>query len=193
MLFHSPPDNFPWQNYDNEALSLIFKEGKVKAFGVSCKSYKGAINCMENRFGQVIEVIYNVLDRRIENKVLPLAEKYEYDVIIKAPLLHGMVEKKSSRSEFIIGDHRLNFTDREYNWINNARKKLSFLDELPGGIIVSALRFVMAPKQNTIVVPGVHKKEHINMIRQAMLLGPLDNKYIKIKNKTLPKTYLGWE
>jgi len=193
MLFHSPPDNFPWKNYDNEALSLILKEGKVKAFGVSCKSYKGAINCMKNKFGQVLEVTYNVLDRRIENKVLPLAKKHGYDVIIKVPLLHGMLGKRSSRSEFISGDHRLNFTDQEYNWINNARKKLSFLDELPGGMIVSALRFAMTPKQNTIVVPGIHKKEHVNMIRQAILLGPLDNKYIKIINKTLPKTYLGWE
>ena len=75
---------------------MILKEGKVKAFGVSCKSYKGAINCMKNKVGQVIEVTYNVLDRRIENKVLPLAKKYEYDVIIKVPLLHGMLGKKSS-------------------------------------------------------------------------------------------------
>jgi len=192
MLFHSPPDDYSWKNYDNEALSSILKEGKVKAFGVSCKSYKGAINCMESGFGQVIEVIYNLLDRRIENMVLPLAEKYGYDVIIKVPLAHGMLGGKLSRSDFIEGDHRLNFTDQEYEWINNARKKLSFLDELPGGIIVSALRFSMTPKQNTVVVPGVHKKEHINIIRQAMLLGPLDDKYIKMINTSLPKTYLGW-
>ena len=56
--------------------------------------------------------------------------------------------------------------------------KKSFLDDLPGGIILSALRFSMTPKQVKVVIPGVKKKLHIEMINQAIALGPLDEDII---------------
>jgi len=69
---------------------------------------------------------------------------------------------------------------------------LKVLDKFSGEIIVSALRFAMTPRQVTVVVPGINRTSHIDMIKKAMLLGPLDHLQIRKINKLVPCTYTGW-
>jgi aryl-alcohol dehydrogenase-like predicted oxidoreductase len=75
LLFHSPPDDFDWANYDRTILDKLVQEGKIQQYGVSSKTLKGVKNVTDNNFGTVHEALYNVLDRRAAHSILPVCEQ----------------------------------------------------------------------------------------------------------------------
>jgi aryl-alcohol dehydrogenase-like predicted oxidoreductase len=183
LLFHSPPDNFDWKSYDKFILERLKQKGYIKEYGVSSKSIKGALKVAEDNFGSKIESIFNVLDRRAEEYLFKnLDNKYQF--IARVPLASGFLKQKYlyQTPEFAENDWRYYLPEIDKNWLLESARKLAFLDELPGGITVSALRYVLYHSGVGVVIPGMRNPQQVKANLQAVEFGPLDPEVVeKIK------------
>lgn len=191
LLLHSPPENFDWGSYDQYPFQKLVSEGKIRRFGVSCTSIYSATKVMEAKFGNVLEIVYNVFDKRAQDIFYNEMVK-EYNIIFRMPLAYGLASANFNRV-FHSGDHRTDFKMDLIQWMMQEREKYSFLDSRPGGLAVSALRFSMSNPINGIVIVGVSNPNQLEDIQLALRLGVLPaNDLVKINQiKPAPNPYWG--
>ncbi|MCX6332674.1 MAG: aldo/keto reductase, partial [Bacteroidia bacterium] len=96
----------PWM-----ALERLKKAGKIKHAGWSVQSFgettQAHILERHHEILDVIQVRYNLLERKAEEVLLPMALKYGTGVIVRIPLLFGLLSGKfSQESTFGKNDHR---------------------------------------------------------------------------------------
>lgn len=175
LLLHSPPDGFDWAAYDPEPYEQLVQAGKIRAYGVSSRSVYGAQRVLEAGFGSVIEVIYNALDRRAEDLLFaqPAADAYQF--IARVPLASGFLKATYLTQDpvFTTDDYRHYLPDRDRDWLLNSTRQLAFLDQLPGGISASALRFCLSHPRVSFVIPGMRRPEHVWAHLEAAQQGAL--------------------
>jgi myo-inositol catabolism protein IolS len=193
LLFHSPPDDFDWDNYDVGVLENLIQKGYIKQYGVSSKTIKGALTVVNSSFGTAVEAIFNVLDRRAEQQLFHhLSSKYQF--IARVPLASGFLSSKYLHQvpSFAENDWRSYIPDRDQQWILESVKKLAFLEELPGGIVVSALRYVLHHPQTTVAIPGMRNSSQVTANLQAIDLGVLRPKIITNIQNAVPTAPTHW-
>ncbi|MDT8402423.1 MAG: aldo/keto reductase [Bacteroidales bacterium] len=111
LQLHSPDTEILERDEPWLALEKLKKEGKIKHAGWSVQSFKESEQAhLLQRHHELIDVIqvrYNLLEREAEDILLPLADKYRTGVIIRIPLLFGLLTGKFSKeSTFGENDHR---------------------------------------------------------------------------------------
>ena len=194
MLLHNPPDDFDFSTLDTAPFEKMINDGKILSYGVSCRTQKGVANVLSHNFGSVIEAVYNVLDRRYEKFFSdPLYSKYTF--ICRVPLASGFISPRilSADIKFPANDIRNNFNREQVEWVTNSVKKLAFLNELVGGISVSALRFQLSNHFNTITIPGIKNTKQADDAIMAMRLGPLPDNIIDDIATAVPDVFYKWK
>ena len=194
LLFHSPPDDFDWQKYSTSKLEALIKKGYIKEYGVSSKTIKGALKVVNNKFGTVIEAIFNILDRRAEQYLLNQL-KPTYQFIARVPLASGFLIQKYLHEEpnFADNDWRRYLPERDRQWLLNNVRKLEFLNELLGGITVSGLRYVLYHPQVDVVIPGMRNLHQLKANLQALDLGALDPTIVQKIQDAVPDVAKHWK
>ncbi len=195
LLLHSPHDEFDWLDYNIGPLEQLQQQGKLGCYGVSCHSVAGAERALLYGFGGVIEVIYNAMDRRAEEGVLENAADKGVAVIARVPLAQGFLAGRycDTPPTFCANDHRSTFTAEEIAWLSEAARRLSFLDELPGGMPVSALRFCLTHPAVTTTIPGMRSQKQVAANILAGELGPLERATLEQIARAVPEVYPGWQ
>lgn len=194
LLLHSPPDDFDWSRFDAAPLTALVEAGKVGCYGVSCRSIKGAERVLAARFGSVLEIIYNAVDRRA-TRMLPQAEAAGYAVIARVPLASGFLSGRcpSTPGAFPRTDYRSALPAEEVAWRAAAAGKLAFLADEPGGMAVSALRFCVSRPEIATVIPGMRTRAQVAENLLASVHGPLGPDALRRIEQAVPRTYPGWE
>jgi aryl-alcohol dehydrogenase-like predicted oxidoreductase len=187
LLFHNPPDDFDWASYPREPLEALRHEGKLGAYGVSCKTFRGAERVLEARFGHAIEVVYNILDRRIEERVLPMAKAQGVGVIARVPLASGFLSGTLAKQPFGANDVRSTLSEAEVAWRFAQVEKLRFLDDEPGGMPLSALRFCLSNPDVTTVAPGMRTQADVEANLRAEASQPLSPTLLERIRKAVPE------
>lgn len=179
LLLHSPPDDMDWLAFNVDTLEQLIKEGKIGSYGVSSKTVYGAEKVLAQRFGGAIEVTYNLLDRRAAPIVFERAS--DRLMIARVPLASGFLAPKTlaQTRRFDPNDIRSFIGEDDQNWRQQAVKALAFLNELEGGISVSALRFCLSHPDINVVIPGLRTKEQVSMAVKAQSLGPLSEEIMQ--------------
>lgn len=195
LLFHSPPDDFNWKNYDATIIDRLINKGYIKKYGVSSKTLKGALKVAENKFGCVIEAIFNALDRRAEEYFCNNHIAFEYEFIARVPLASGFLNQKYlyETPDFAENDWRYYLPETDKNWLLESARKLAFLEELPGGITVSALRYVLYHSGVRVVIPGMRNPEQVKANLQAVELGALAPEVVKKIKQAVPDVPAHWK
>jgi aryl-alcohol dehydrogenase-like predicted oxidoreductase len=111
LQLHSPGLNIletdePWL-----ALERLKKSGKIKHAGWSVQSFEETSQAhileRHHELLDVIQVRYNLLERRAEEVLLPMALRFGTGVIIRIPLLFGLLSGKfGEKTTFGDNDHR---------------------------------------------------------------------------------------
>jgi aryl-alcohol dehydrogenase-like predicted oxidoreductase len=111
LQLHSPTldlvdNDEPW-----EALEILKQQGKIKLAGLSVQSFKETEQAfLLDKYNSVLDVIqvrYNLLEREAEKELLPKAMKYNIGVIVRIPILFGLLAGKFNRNTtFGENDHR---------------------------------------------------------------------------------------
>lgn len=111
LQLHSPDlkqleKDEPWL-----ALETLKRDGKIKYGGLSIQSFKeneqAHLLDLHHNILDVIQVRYNLLERQAEEELFPKALEYGIGVIVRIPLLFGLLTGKfDSNSTFGEDDHR---------------------------------------------------------------------------------------
>ena len=111
LQLHSPELNFLERDEPWLALETLKKDGKIKHAGLSIKSFaetrQASVLDLHHDILDCIQVRYNLLEREAEDVLFPKALDYGIGVIVRIPLLFGLLTGKFNRnSKFGEDDHR---------------------------------------------------------------------------------------
>ena len=195
LLIHSPDDGFEWYNHDPAPYQKLVQRGLIRAFGVSSRSVYGAKAVVEAGFGSVIELTYNALDRRAETELFTQTNFKKYEFVARVPLASGFLNPKYLQQDpvFSENEYRHFMATADRTWLLEQVRKLAFLDDLAGGMAVSALRFAMAHPGVWRVVPGMRTVGQVAQNLKAAQLGPLSSDIIDQIIQAVPDVPKHWK
>ncbi len=193
ILLHNPPDDFNYSDLDISQFEKLKETGKILSYGVSCRTMRGVENVLKQGFGSVIEAVYNPLDRRYAASFSN--DMYsDYTFICRVPLASGFLSPKTlaGKRTFPGDDIRSVFSDEQTTWVSESVHKLAFLNDLPGGITVSALRFQLSNPYSTLAIPGIKTEKQANDAVMALNLGPLPEDVLSAIDAAVPEVFYKW-
>ncbi|HRX83610.1 MAG TPA: aldo/keto reductase [Phycisphaerae bacterium] len=166
----------PW-----EALAELKRQGKIRHAGWSVQSFQETAQAdvldARHEILDVIQVRYNVLERAAEDVLLPKAQQYGIGVIVRIPLLFGLLAGKFTRdSRFGEDDHRhMNLSPEK---LDEHLAELEALDDwyarFPGESKAQvSLRFCISHPACHTVIPGAKTPQQVQDNCRAGVLGPL--------------------
>jgi aryl-alcohol dehydrogenase-like predicted oxidoreductase len=113
LQLHSPNTDILERDEPWEALVALKEQGKIRHAGLSVQSFRETEQTpiverwAERGVLEVIQVRYNLLEREAERTLFPAAIRHGLGVIVRSPLLFGLLTGKFTReTRFNEGDHR---------------------------------------------------------------------------------------
>jgi aryl-alcohol dehydrogenase-like predicted oxidoreductase len=142
-----------------ETLNELKRQGKVRHLGISISSKRENLNQVEAApriEAEVIQVLYNRLERGPEDRVLPMCRKLNLGVLARVPLASGLLSGKYKPGTiFPPGDVRASEDPQKLS------EKLKEVDriareELPPGVDMAkwALAWCLRHEAVTATIPG---------------------------------------
>jgi len=156
--FHSGSDEEFQQPALWESLERQKQAGKIKHLGISIAAKGGPLQAKEARRvgAEVLQVVYNRLERRAEQDFFPYAQAAGLGVLARVPLASGFLSGKYAGFEsFPANDVRSTFDQARFRqWVGEveAIKRA----ELPAGVAMSqwALAWCLKNPLVSSVIPG---------------------------------------
>jgi len=169
LQLHSPGLNILEQDEPWMALEKLKADGKIKHAGWSVQSFEETSQAhILDRHHELIDIIqvrYNLLEREAENVLFPMAEKYRTGVIVRIPLLFGLLSGKfNHKSTFAENDHRsFNLSPKKLDRYLSDFADYKFLfekypDYSPAQL---SLRFCISHPACHVVIPGGKTSEQV--------------------------------
>ncbi len=150
-------------------LEKLKKEGKIRFLGISVHTEAEALAAIEDPRMEALQVIFNLLDQRMKEKVFSEAQRKRVGILAREPLASGLLTGKYAPShEFPKNDHRRrwNAEKREIDW-----KKIRLLQDVLKDQNISlqqaALEYILAFEAVTVVIPGAKTPAQVTGNLQA--------------------------
>ena len=93
-----------------EAMERLKEAGKIRYWGISLNTFQPEAEAeflIKNNIGDSFQVVYNIINQRAADRVIPMAQDNNYGVIARMPLQFGILTGKFSRGTvFPQNDHR---------------------------------------------------------------------------------------
>ena len=169
LQLHSPDLEILERDEPWLALEKLKKDGKIKHAGWSIMSFKETEHAhileRHHELLDVIQVRYNLLEREAEKVLFPMAQKYSTGVIVRIPLLFGLLSGKfKTDARFGDNDHRRNNLSPEKleAYLTDLRKYQPLFDEFPKNSMAQvSLRFCISHPACHTVIPGGKTPEQV--------------------------------
>lgn len=149
---------------EGEALAEMQKardQGKIRFIGLSCDA-RAAEAAIESGAFDTIQISYNILDRHMEDRVLPMAEAADVGVIVKDPLAAGRLTQKYE----LLGE------DQEQ--LKLTIQRLAGLAGMWGMRLPElALQFVLANPAVSTAIAGTRSQVHLEENTASVDASPL--------------------
>ena len=162
-----------------QLLAKLKQEGKVRAFGLSAKSPKEALECLKLLKVDSLQVNINMLDiRALDCGLLDKAQEIGVGVIARTPLCFGFLSGAiNEETQFGTFDHRSAWSLAQRKaWSTGARSVAKILGAGKNGqMATDALRFCLSLKGVASVIPGILRASEAQTNSRASFLGPLPN------------------
>ena len=169
LQLHSPGLNILEQDEPWMALEKLKADGKIKHAGWSVQSFEETSQAhileRHHELIDVIQVRYNLLEREAENVLFPMAEKYRTGVIVRIPLLFGLLSGKfNHKSTFAENDHRsFNLSPKKLDrYLSDFADYKSLFEKYPDYSPAQlSLRFCISHPACHVVIPGGKTSEQV--------------------------------
>src|SRR5450432_3467010 len=177
-----------------EALTQLLKEGKIRAAGVCNYSAMQMAEAEETVHLASNQVPYSMLERSIEEELVPYCYNNNKSIIAYSPLQRGLLTGKIRPDhQFAPGDHRPTtsfFKPENIRRINIFLDRLKPLARLKGALLSQlVIRWTIEQPGITIALVGARNKEQA--IQNAMALNiQLSRREIKLLDDELDKLVL---
>ena len=168
--FHSGSDA-AFQNDELWAmLHALRQAGTIRHLGVSIQGVGSPLQAREAaaRGAEVLQVVYNRLDRRPEQDVFPAAERDNLGILARVPLASGLLSGKYAPGTVFAGDVRATFdaadVERKLREVERLRR-----EEVPPGMSLGhwALAWCLRNPRVHAVIPGCRSPEQVDENAQA--------------------------
>ena len=187
LQLHSPDINQLENDEPWLALESLKKDGKIKHAGLSIQSFKeneqAHLLDLHHNILDVIQVRYNLLERQAEESLFPKAMEYGIGVIVRIPLLFGLLTGKFDKnSTFGEDDHRnMNLSaDKLAQYLKELQKYEPLFDHYPDQTMTQvSLRFCISHPACQTAIPGAKTPLQVDENSQSSELGPIPEKEIK--------------
>jgi len=154
----------PW-----EALETLKRDGKILHAGLSIQSFKESDQAFlldeHHDILDCIQVRYNLLEREAEKVLFPKAQQYGIGVIVRIPLLFGLLTGKFNRdTRFGENDHRrMNLSSEKLDhYLTELDNMEQAYDEHPGySKAQTSLAFCLKHQACHTVIPGGKTPEQV--------------------------------
>jgi aryl-alcohol dehydrogenase-like predicted oxidoreductase len=162
LQLHSPSLEILERDEPWRALEKLKQTGKIKHAGWSVQSFQetNQAHILKRHYDliDIIQVRYNLLEREAENVLFPLALTYDTGVIVRIPLLFGLLSGKFNlTSTFGKNDHRrFNLSPEKLSvYLKQFKKYQSILIKHPQYSPAQlSLRFCISHPACHVVIPG---------------------------------------
>ena len=169
LQLHSPGLEILEQDEPWLALERLKNNGKIKHAGWSVQSFQETkqAHILERHHDliEVIQVRYNLLEREAEDVLFPLALKYGIGVIVRIPLLFGLLSGKfNHNSTFGENNHRkFNLSPQKLTaYLEEFNSYQSVFDKYPNYSPAQiSLRFCISHPACHVVIPGGKTKKQV--------------------------------
>ncbi len=186
LQLHSPGIDLLEQDEPWEALATLKQQGKIRMAGLSVQSFKETeqAHLLGRHKGllDVIQVRYNLLEREAERVLFPKALEHGIGVIVRIPLLFGLLTGKFKReSTFSAADHRrLNLSPEKLeSYLADLDRMKPLFDRYPDQSMGQvSLRFCLSHPACHTVIPGAKTREQVSANCAASDLGPIPSEQI---------------
>ena len=175
VQLHEALGQWEWQL---DALQTLQQEGKARAVGVCNATASQLRRALEIAPIVSFQAAYNLFDRDVEERELPLAREHGLAFLAYRPLASGLLTGKyDAPPRFSPGDHRAGiywFTGREFTRRQAAIAQLRPIAVAEGmALSALALRWLLARAGVTVVLAGGRNRAQVeeNLAAQS---GPLN-------------------
>jgi aryl-alcohol dehydrogenase-like predicted oxidoreductase len=155
---HSPPCTVIETGEFIETLDQAKSQGKIKYYGVSCRTIADVRFCLLHPGISVVQAPINLLQFKNALSMLALAERKGVPVIARQPLASGLLSKPALRLKarhFAVTD---SLTERI-----NGLKALQFLELMNHRTMAqAALQFVLQLPGVSVAIAGMSTREHLD-------------------------------
>ncbi|MFH1800261.1 MAG: aldo/keto reductase [Candidatus Omnitrophota bacterium] len=160
---HNPSRELIQRGDSISVLEGLKKEGKIRFIGVSVHTEVEALAVLEDPRVQAIQIIFNLLDQRMAERIFHEAEKKGIGVIVREALASGLLSGKyASAHEFPKDDHRRRWVPekREADW-QKIQLIQKMLEPRTQPLSTAALEFVLAFGEVSTVIVGAKTRTQV--------------------------------
>src|ERR1700687_2109958 len=147
------------------AAEKLRSSGKIRAFGLSLNRWEPAngIRAVRAGFVDAVQVIYNIFDQNPEDELFPACREKNVAIIARVPFDEGsLTGTLTLDSKWPSSDWRSTYFVPE-----NLKASVAHADALkplvPAGMTMPemALRFILANRDVSTILPGMRKAQHV--------------------------------
>ncbi len=168
------------------ALEQLKRDGKILHAGLSIQSFKETEQAhlldLHHDILDSIQVRYNLLEREAEKVLFPKAMQYGIGVIVRIPLLFGLLTGKFDRNTKFTGDdHRkMNLSPEKLEkYLAQLEKMKPLFERYPDQSMAQvSLRFCISHPACHTAIPGAKTPQQVRDNCAASDLGPIPREYI---------------
>jgi aryl-alcohol dehydrogenase-like predicted oxidoreductase len=163
--FHVWEDSWADDDRWQRAVEDLKREGKIRAMGVSVNRWEpnNCIRTLETGLIDSVQVIYNIFDQAPEDLLFPTCERLDIGVIARVPFDEGtLTGTLTKETTFPADDWRSTYFVPEN--LNSSVDHAEALKPLiPPGMNMPelALRFILANKTVSTIIPGMRKIRNV--------------------------------
>lgn len=187
LQIHSPGLDLLERDDPWDALATLKRDGKIRLAGLSVRSFDETVQAhlLDHHHDVLdcIQVRYNLLEREAEKVLFPKAEKYGIGVIVRIPILFGLLSGKFTRETRFVGDdHRKSNLSPEklHKYMDSFEKLQPLYDAHPDETKTQvSLRFCISHSATTTAIPGAKTPEQVRDNVRAGELGRLSSDDLK--------------
>jgi len=146
------------------AFEKLKAQGKIRFIGVSVHKEEEAFAAIEDGRVDVLQVMFNLLDQRMANRVFLRAAEKKIGIIVREPLACGLLSGKypSADHEFHKEDHRRRWTrEKKELELKKIERLKPILSTARLTLAQAALEFVLDHPEVSTVIPGAKFKDQV--------------------------------
>jgi aryl-alcohol dehydrogenase-like predicted oxidoreductase len=165
MQFHVWEDSWARDERWQRAIEDLKREGLIKAMGVSVNRWEpnNVLKTLRTGLIDAVQVIYNIFDQAPEDELFPLCDELNIAVIARVPFDEGsLTGNLTKETRWAEGDWRNTYFVPEN--LNASVDRAEALRPLtPEGMTMPemALRFILANRTVSTIIPGMRKVQHV--------------------------------
>ncbi len=174
-----------------DAFETLQKQGKIRFYGISTNDFDVVQHFDERQHLTSVQSNYNLLDRHVEQDILPYCRARGIAFIARGPLAMGKLSGKLTkdhkfdandiRGKWLEGDNRQNF-ERDIDTV----ERLKPIAQKYGFIMAElAVKFVLTHVAVSTTIPGTKNRNQLEHNVAASILPPLTRDELAAIQQTL--------